>query len=90
VRQWLSGLVLVSARVDDERETEAQSILDRHKSVKTRGSQYPGSGWKSFDPNAAVYPAAGRERTRTRPVNLRGAVSPILCIRYEFGTPRQR
>jgi hypothetical protein len=62
------GGSLVTARVDDARETEVRSILMRHKAVDlgTRGRLYRESGWSSFDGNAPAYTAdeVARERAR--------------------------
>ena len=62
------GGTLVSARVDDSRATEAQSILDRSKSVniEERGNAYRQSGWASFDPKAPEYTSEQIAQERTR------------------------
>ncbi|MBB4153990.1 hypothetical protein GGQ80_001896 [Sphingomonas jinjuensis] len=51
------GGSLVSAKVPDHQVTEAEAVLDRHRSVSaaTRGASYRDSGWTSFDPDAEVY-----------------------------------
>lgn len=62
------GGTLVTARVDDARAGEAQSILDRSKAVNlaARGDAYRASGWSTFDPAAPAYTAdeVARERSR--------------------------
>jgi hypothetical protein len=62
------GGALVSAKVDDARVSEAQAILQRHKSVDVaaRGTAYRQSGWSAFDPQAPAFTAdeVARERTR--------------------------
>jgi hypothetical protein len=64
------GGTLVTARVDDVRETEVRSILLRQRAVdlSTRGRIYRDSGWSSFDANAPAYTAdeVARERARYR------------------------
>jgi hypothetical protein len=64
------GGSLVSARIDDARETEVRSILLRNGAVDlgTRGRLYRDSGWSSFDANAPAYTAdeIARERARYR------------------------
>lgn len=62
------GGTLVTAKVDDARAGEAQSILQRHKSVdmNARGSAYRDSGWSRFDANAPVYTPDEVVRERTR------------------------
>jgi hypothetical protein len=51
------GGSLVTARVADDRVTEAKSILDAHKSVDLtlRRGAYEQSGWSSFDEQAPAY-----------------------------------
>jgi len=51
------GGSLVSARVPDALVTEAEAVLDRHRSVdaRTRGADYRADGWRSFDDKAPVY-----------------------------------
>jgi hypothetical protein len=51
------GGSLVTAKVADERVSEAQSILQRHKSVdvNARRDSYSKSGWSSFDATAPAY-----------------------------------
>jgi len=62
------GGALVTARVADNRATEAQAILQRHKSVdlNARGRMYRDEGWSRFDPAAPAYTAdqVARERAR--------------------------
>jgi hypothetical protein len=62
------GGTLVTARVEDARASEAQSILQQHKSVdvSARGIAYRESGWSSFDVNAPAYTPdeVARERGR--------------------------
>jgi hypothetical protein len=62
------GGALVTARVDDVRETEVRSILLRQGAIDlgTRGRIYRDSGWSSFDANAPAYTAdeVARERAR--------------------------
>jgi hypothetical protein len=64
------GGALVTAMVDDSRETEARTILLRERAVdlSTRGRIYRDSGWSSFDVNAPAYTAdeISRERARIR------------------------
>jgi hypothetical protein len=64
------GGSLVSARIDDARETEVRSILLRQGAVdlSTRGRLYRDSGWSSFNANAPTYTAdeIARERARYR------------------------
>ena len=65
------GGTLLSARVDDTQATEAEAILDRHRSVDTttRGTAYRQDGWSSFDDTAPAYSreevAAERDRYRS-------------------------
>jgi hypothetical protein len=51
------GGTLVTARVDDARETEARTVLLRQRAVdlNTRGRLYRDSGWSSFDDKAPAY-----------------------------------
>jgi hypothetical protein len=53
------GGTLVTAKVDDARETEARSVLLRQKAVdlNTRGRIYRESGWTSFDAKSPAYTA---------------------------------
>jgi hypothetical protein len=53
------GGTLVTAKVDDARETEARSVLLRQKAVdlNTRGRIYRESGWSSFDAKSPAYTA---------------------------------
>lgn len=62
------GGTLVTARVDDARETEVRSILLRHQAVDVsrRGQVYRNSGWSSFDAKAPAYTADEVERERAR------------------------
>lgn len=64
------GGTLVSARVPDEQEAEAQAILDQEAAVDidTRERVYREEGWSRFDPDAPVYTSeeVTRERTRYR------------------------
>jgi hypothetical protein len=60
------GGTLVTARVDDAQAGEAQSVLNRQKSVDltTRGRYYRDNGWTRFDPNATVYTPDQVEKER--------------------------
>jgi hypothetical protein len=62
------GGTLVTAKVDDARAAQADSILRNHKSVDVaaRGTAYRSSGWTRFDPSAPAYDAdqVARERSR--------------------------
>ena len=51
------GGTLLSARVDDSLATEAEAVLDRHRSVDatTRGAAYRQDGWTRFDEAAPAY-----------------------------------
>jgi hypothetical protein len=51
------GGTLVTARVDDAKAADAQSILNRQRSVDlaSRGRFYRERGWSRFDPDATVY-----------------------------------
>jgi hypothetical protein len=61
------GGTLVSAKVDDARATEAQSILERHKSVdvNARRQAYREGGWSAFDPTAPAYSSEQVTRDRS-------------------------
>jgi hypothetical protein len=61
------GGTLVTARVEDMKAAEAQSILSQHKSVDlvTRGQFYRDNGWSRFDPDAAVYTPEQVSKERT-------------------------
>ena len=52
------GGTLVSARVDDNRLSEVEALLRRHNGVDaaTRGTDYRGSGWSSFDTDQTTTP----------------------------------
>ena len=62
------GGSLVTARVADQRATEAQAILNRNKSVdlNARARLYRGEGWSRFDPASSAYTAdqVAKERAR--------------------------
>lgn len=64
------GGTLVSARVPDDRASEAQAILDNEASVdlSARERLYREEGWSRFDPDAPVYTSEEvvRERSRYR------------------------
>jgi len=62
------GGALVTARVDETRAAEAQSILQRYKSVDVgaRRAAYEQGGWRAFDPSAPVYTADEIARERAR------------------------
>lgn len=62
------GGTLVSAKVDDAHATEAQAILQRHKTVdiSSRGQAYREAGWSSFDPAAPAYTTEEVAKERTR------------------------
>jgi|JI10StandDraft_1071094.scaffolds.fasta_scaffold24456_5 hypothetical protein len=51
------GGALVTARVDDERLTVANAVLDRHGAIDpdARGRAYRDSGWSRFDERADPY-----------------------------------
>ena len=51
------GGVLVTARVSEDRTTQARAIIQRSRSVDiaTRGSAYRQAGWSKFDEAAPVY-----------------------------------
>lgn len=62
------GGTLVTAKVDDARASQAESILRNQKSVDVtaRGTAYRTSGWTRFDPSAPAYDAdqVAKERSR--------------------------
>ena len=62
------GGTLLSARVEDGLATEAEAVLERHRSVDatTRGAAYRQDGWTSFDDAAPAYTRdeVATERTR--------------------------
>jgi hypothetical protein len=62
------GGTLLSARVEDGLATEAEAVLDRHRSVDAtiRGAAYRQDGWTSFDDAAPAYTRdeVAAERTR--------------------------
>lgn len=64
------GGTVVSARVPDEREAEAQAILDAESAVDVTARErvYREEGWTRFDPDAPAYtaPEVHRERARYR------------------------
>ncbi|WP_371347181.1 hypothetical protein [Ancylobacter sp. IITR112] len=64
------GGTVVSARVPDDREAEAQAILDAESGVDVgaRERAYRDEGWTRFDPDAPAYtaPEVQRERARYR------------------------
>ncbi len=62
------GGSLVTARVDNARAFDAQSILERHKSVDlaARGAAYRSEGWVAFDENAPLYSPGEIELRRER------------------------
>lgn len=66
------GGSLVTAKVDDALINEAQSILQRFKSVdlNERGSAYRESGWSQFDVNAPTYTPEEVARERGRYTGL--------------------
>lgn len=61
------GGTLVSAKVPDDRAAEAESVLQRHRSVDAaaRGQAYRQRGWNSFDENAPAYTTEEIERERS-------------------------
>jgi hypothetical protein len=61
------GGTLVTAKVDEARASEAQSILDQNKSVdvNARGAAYRANGWAAFDPSAPPYSADKVTRERS-------------------------
>ncbi|PSC06720.1 hypothetical protein SLNSH_02690 [Alsobacter soli] len=66
------GGALVTARVEDARASEAQAILQRHRSVdvNARRAAYEQGGWRAFDPSAPAYTTdeIARERALYRSV----------------------
>jgi hypothetical protein len=62
------GGTLVTAKVEDARAPEAQSILQRQKYVDmdARGRSYRESGWSRFDPNAPAYTTEQIAQERAR------------------------
>jgi hypothetical protein len=62
------GGTLVTARVDDARASEAQTILQRQKSVDitARGRIYRDEGWSTFDDTAPAYTAEQVAKERVR------------------------
>ena len=62
------GGTLVTARVDDSMASQAQSILQRHKSVDVtaRGAAYRESGWTRFDAAAPAYTSDEVLKERSR------------------------
>ena len=62
------GGTLVTVQVDDGRETEAISILDRYNPINpvTRRAEYGADGWKTFDDRAAPYKPSQAEIERMR------------------------
>jgi hypothetical protein len=65
------GGTLVTARVDDARASEAQSILQRQKAVDmvARGRAYRETGWSRFDTNAPAYTSDEIAKERARYLN---------------------
>src|SRR4051812_39265810 len=53
------GGTLVTARVDESRRAEVESVLSRYSGVdaNTRGTEYRASGWDRFDETAPAYEA---------------------------------
>lgn len=70
------GGSLVSAKVPDDLVSEAETVLQRNKSVDatTRGQAYRNSGWSSFDENAPAYTSEQVQRERS----LYGNESPRI------------
>src|SRR5450432_3844592 len=62
------GGALVTARVDDAKAAQAQSILQSHKYVdlNARGKIYRDEGWSRFDANAPAYTAEQVTKERAR------------------------
>ena len=62
------GGTLVTARVEDLKATEAQSILQRHKSVDVtaRSAAYRQSGWTRFDAAAPAFTSDEVIKERSR------------------------
>jgi hypothetical protein len=62
------GGALVTARVDDAKAAQAQSILQSHKYVdlNARGKIYRDEGWSRFDANAPAYTAEQVAKERAR------------------------
>ena len=60
------GGTLVSARVPDDRVTEAQAALDGNRAVDTttRGTAYRDAGWSGFDHEAPAYSSDQIDRER--------------------------
>ncbi len=62
------GGTLVTAKVDDARQGEAQAILQSHKAVdlNSRATVYREDGWSSFDAEAPAYTPEEVARERAR------------------------
>lgn len=60
------GGTLVSAKVPNDRVTEAEAVLDRNKAVDraARDAAYRGAGWQRFDETAPAFTAEEIERER--------------------------
>lgn len=74
------GGTLVSAKVPDGQITQAESVLDRNKSVDAtmRGAAYRQSGWNTFDAGAPAYTSDQVDQERAR----YGASAPMTTDRY--------
>ena len=61
------GGTLVSAKVADADETQAQAVLDRNRPVDTatRSTAYRTAGWNAFDPAAPAYTRDEVDRERS-------------------------
>ena len=68
------GGTLISARVAEDRVSEAEATLNRHNATdaSSRGQEYRQSGWTGFDENAAPY--AHGETTGDRQVSRESAL----------------
>lgn len=62
------GGTLVSVRVEDNKTSMVQAILDRHSPIDPirQGAEYRKSGWNQFDPEASEYVPDGIEVERAR------------------------
>jgi hypothetical protein len=60
------GGALVTARVDDERFTIAEAIMERHGRIDpvTREKAYRDGGWSAFDESSAPFTSADVARER--------------------------
>lgn len=65
------GGTMVVVRADDNRATQAETILNRHSvvDVHARANQWKQSGWSGFDASRNPYTTDEIERERTRYIN---------------------